>query len=135
MRSLILLIAFSLAAFGQRHTIPEIDAEMRFAFQKGGGEEKVKGSLRVALLDGDRIRFPLMIRSLRPGDRFQPLGMDGEKKVKDFFIDRKIPRSERKKIPLLFFQDYLLWVAGLRIDHRFRLRPETRQVLKVELIP
>lgn len=60
--------------------------------------------------------------------------MEGEKRVKDFFIDRKVPQERRKKIPLLFKGDQLVWVGGLRIDHRARLKPETRQVLRVELI-
>ena len=86
-----------------------------------------------ALLEADRIDFPLTVRSFRPGDRFQPLGMEGEKKIKDFFIDQKIPLAQRRKIPLLFFQDQLLWVAGLRLDDRFRVKPESRRVLQIEL--
>jgi tRNA(Ile)-lysidine synthase len=60
--------------------------------------------------------------------------MEGRKKVKDFFMDRKIPLAERRKIPLLFSKDKLLWVGGLRIDHRFRVKRRTRQVLKVEIL-
>ena len=113
--------------------IPEIGRQMRFSIHRRSGEEKF-GDSSVAFLDGEHIHFPLLLRSLRPGDRFQPLGMDGEKKVKDFFIDLKIPLSRRRRIPLLFSQDQLLWIAGLRIDHRFRLTPQTRQVLKAELL-
>jgi tRNA(Ile)-lysidine synthase len=88
----------------------------------------------VALLDFDQVAFPLTIRSFRPGDRLQPLGMEGEKKVKNLFIDYKIPATQRKKIPLLFKNGRLLWVAGFRLDHRVRLQPETQKVLRVELI-
>jgi tRNA(Ile)-lysidine synthase len=91
-------------------------------------------SSRIAFLEFDRLHFPLTIRSFRAGDKFQPLGMEGGKKVKDFFMDRKIPLTERRKIPLLFGNDKLLWVGGLRIDHRFRVKPTTRQVLKVEIL-
>ena len=113
--------------------IPEIGGEMRFSIRDRAGEEAVGKSPRTALLEADHIQFPLTVRSFRPGDRFQPLGMEGEKKIKDFFIDQKIPLLQRQKIPLLFLQSQLLWVAGLRLDHRFRLKPESRRVLQVEL--
>ena len=88
----------------------------------------------MALLDFDGTDFPLTLRSFRPGDRFQPLGMEGEKKIKDLFIDCKIPVMQRKRIPLLFQGDRLLWVVGIRIDHRARLKPETQKVLRAELL-
>jgi len=114
--------------------ILESGKKMRFSILKRRRERGFDDSPHTALLEYDRLHFPLTIRSLHPGDRFQPLGMEGEKKVKDFFIDNKIPLIERRKIPLLFFKGQLLWIAGLRIDHRFRLKPETRQTLKVEIL-
>jgi tRNA(Ile)-lysidine synthase len=60
--------------------------------------------------------------------------MEGEKKVKDLFIDYKIPTLQRKRTPLLFKEDRLLWVVGLRIDHRARLKPGTQRVLRVEFL-
>jgi tRNA(Ile)-lysidine synthase len=114
--------------------IAEIDRGMRFAIQFVKGRQRIDRAASVAQLDFDQIDFPLQIRSVRPGDRFQPLGMEGEKKVKDLFIDCKIPGYQRKRIPLLFKGDQLLWVAGLRIDHRLRLKPDTHRILRVELI-
>ena len=113
--------------------IPEIGREMKFEILPPS-RVRPKNSSGVALLDLDKIAFPLTIRSFRPGDRLQPLGMEGEKKVKDLFIDCKIPAAQRKKIPLLFKKDQLLWVAGFRLDHRVRLQPKTRRVLRVELV-
>jgi len=113
--------------------IPEIRREMRFSIRDKAGEEAFGDSPGKVLLEGDHLQFPLTVRSFRAGDRFQPLGMEGEKKVKDFFIDQKIPLTQRREIPLLFFQNQLLWIAGLRLDHRFRLKPESRRVLQVEL--
>jgi tRNA(Ile)-lysidine synthase len=60
--------------------------------------------------------------------------MKGQKKIKDYFIDQKIPLGRRRKIPLLVFQGQVLWVAGLRLDHRYRLKPESRRVLEAELL-
>jgi len=114
--------------------IPEIGRGMRFAVQTDSPRGRPENSSGVAWLDFDPIDFPLTIRSFRPGDRFQPLGMEGEKKVKDLFIDYKIPTIQRKRTPLLFKEDRLLWVVGVRIDHRARLKPGTQRVLRVEFI-
>ena len=77
--------------------------------------------------------MPLTIRNARPEDRFQPLGMKGEKKVKDFFIDEKIPLRDRKRIPILFFGNVLGWVGGMRISNRLRVTRGTKKVLRIEI--
>jgi tRNA(Ile)-lysidine synthase len=114
--------------------IPEVGRAIRFETQTRKRKVVYEESPNVALLDFDDLDFPLTLRSFRPGDRFQPLGMEGEKKVKDLFMDCKIPALQRKRIPLLFREDRLLWVAGVRIDHRARLKPETQRILRAELI-
>ncbi len=78
------------------------------------------------------IELPLEVRGPRPGDRFQPLGSPGTRKLKDFFIDRKVPRSARRSCPLVLSRGEIVWVAGMRLDERFRLRPSDREA--VELI-
>jgi len=87
----------------------------------------------IAFLDAGRITYPLMIRNFRPGDRFVPLGMGGHRKLKDFFIDLKVPSEIRKRIPILTCKDTLLWVCGLRIDDHFKVTSETRRVLKISI--
>jgi len=114
--------------------IQEIGRAMRFGFLTRRSKAPLQDSPNVALLDFDDLDFPLTIRSFRPGDHFQPLGMQGGKKVKNMFIDCKIPSVQRKRIPLLYRGDRLLWVAGVRIDHRARLKPETQRVLRVEFL-
>jgi tRNA(Ile)-lysidine synthase len=84
-----------------------------------------------AFLDAERITYPLMIRNFRPGDRFVPLGMSGHKKLKDFFIDLKIPSEVRARIPILTERDMPIWVCGYRIDDRFKVSSKTKKVLKV----
>jgi tRNA(Ile)-lysidine synthase len=88
-----------------------------------------------AYLDRDRVRFPMVLRNIRPGDRFVPLGMSGKRKVKDLFIDLKIPVEQRKQIPLLTQGDEILWVCGVRIDDRFKITPKTERVLRVSFQP
>lgn len=87
-----------------------------------------------AFLDGETVEFPVTVRNFRPGDRFAPLGAGGTQKLKKFFIDHKVPRDQRRRCPLLVSRGRILWVAGHRIDHRARLSPLTRRVLKAEII-
>jgi tRNA(Ile)-lysidine synthase len=84
-----------------------------------------------AYLDYHQLTFPLRARSFRPGDNFIPLGMTGSKKLKNFFIDLKIPRRERLKIPLIISGRNICWVAGLRIDERFKVTPDTQKILRL----
>ncbi len=72
------------------------------------------------LLSPTLLDRPLSLRSWRPGDRFRPLGMMGRKKVQDLFVDAKVPRRERGRIPLLLAEDRIVWVVGHRIGEDFR---------------
>jgi tRNA(Ile)-lysidine synthase len=84
-----------------------------------------------AYLDYHQLVFPLRARSFRPGDNFIPLGMNASKKLKNFFIDLKIPRRERLKIPLVISGGNICWVAGLRIDERFKVTSDTQKILRL----
>jgi len=84
-----------------------------------------------AYLNADRLTYPLTIRNVRPGDKFVPLGMSGHKKLKDFFMDLKVPSEDRGQTPILFCRDIPIWVCGFRIDDRFKILPETKKILKV----
>lgn len=88
-----------------------------------------------AIFDADRFTVDgLMLRSWRPGDWFQPLGMKGRrKKLQDFFADLKLPREQRTRVPLLVAPEGILWIAGLRADHRFQATPATTRHVIVEL--
>jgi tRNA(Ile)-lysidine synthase len=96
--------------------------------------EKSYGLPHRAFLDGQSLQFPLRIRNLRPGDRFQPLGVKGAQKLKEFFIDHKVPSFERQRIPLLLSGEMIAWVVGYRIDGRFKVSEKTNKILKVELV-
>ncbi len=84
-----------------------------------------------AYLDKKRIQAPLSVRFPQPGDRFQPLGAPGRKKVKDFFIDHKVPRAERPYVPLVVSGQEIVWVVGYRIADACKVRPETRWILRL----
>ena len=78
------------------------------------------GAADVGYFALEKVGFPVTLRSFCEGDRFVPLGMRGAKKLKDFFIDEKIPRFLRKKVPVFETRDGIIWVGGLRTDNRFR---------------
>jgi tRNA(Ile)-lysidine synthase len=88
----------------------------------------------IAFFDLDRLLFPLLVRNLRPGDRFSPLGVNGTQKVKKFFINHKIPAAQRRKCPLLLSGGNIIWIVGHRIDNAVKVSPQTRRVLKAELL-
>jgi tRNA(Ile)-lysidine synthase len=87
-----------------------------------------------AYFDLEQAPFPWRIRGFRPGDRFAPFGMAGHKKVKDLFIDAKIPLSARRLVPLLFCGETLLWVGGLRRSSAASLTEKTITAVRVELL-
>ena len=82
--------------------------------------------------DKDTIGFPMVVRNYRQGDAFRPMGMAGTQKLKKFFIDKKVPRNERIKCPILVSRNKIIWVVGHRADESFKMTPSTRNVLKVE---
>jgi tRNA(Ile)-lysidine synthase len=69
------------------------------------------------------------VRTRRPGDRFQPLGLAHPKKLKDFLIDRKIARDCRDRLPLLLWNGEIVWIAGVEISERFKVTCPVRGTL------
>lgn len=63
------------------------------------------------------VPFPWLVRYFQPGDRFRPSGMDRHQKVKDFFINHKVPREERRRVPILESAGQIIWLSGHRIAH------------------
>ena len=86
----------------------------------------------IACIDLDKLSFPLMLRHWQPGDSFQPLGMNGIKKISDYLIDTKVSLPDKDRTWLLTSENKIAWVIGQRIDERFKVRPETRQVLMMK---
>ncbi len=86
----------------------------------------------LALLDAGRIRYPLIIRNPKAGDRFQPLGMQGQQKLSDFMINNKIPRNLKKRLKLVVSENEIIWVAGYRIHENYKVKEQTKKVLKIK---
>jgi tRNA(Ile)-lysidine synthase len=84
-------------------------------------------------LDLEALRWPLKVRNFRAGDKFIPLGLNGFKKLKEVFINKRIPHDERRRIPILESRGDIVWVCGIRIDHRYRVRGDTRRILRCKI--
>lgn len=69
------------------------------------------------------------VRPRKPGDRFHPLGAPHPKKLKDFLIDRKIPRDSRDRLPLLVWNGEIVWIAGVEISERFKVTDPAHGIL------
>lgn len=83
-------------------------------------------------IDYDFSGKELFIRSRQRGDRFYPLGIKGHKKLKDYFIDKKIPREERDFIPLITNKELILWIIGYQISELASIKEHTKNVLMLE---
>ncbi len=81
----------------------------------------------------NKITFPIEVTNFKPGDRFMPLGMKKYKKLKNLFIDLKIPRFLRKKIPVFRTRNEIFWVGGIRIDERFKVKENETKLIKISI--
>ena len=77
----------------------------------------------------------LSVRTRRPGDRFQPLGMSGHKKLQDFMVDAKIPRWWRDRVPLVLSPKGVVWVVGWRTAQWARASKDNSQLLELAFVP
>ena len=99
----------------------------------GMGTEALRataGNRASAVVRRDSWTGPLAVRNRRAGDRFRPIGLDGQKKLQDFFVDRKVARHERDVVPLVVDDaDRIVWVAGHGIDEAFRVTDASQAVV------
>ena len=89
----------------------------------------------VVYIDAASAGSVLQVRTRRPGDRLQPLGMLHEKKVQDVLVDKRIARPVRDSIPLFFSTSHCIWLAGVALDERARLTSKTERIIRLCIIP
>lgn len=86
----------------------------------------------IQYFDYDKIKGNIILRNRREGDKFIPLGMIGNKKLKNLFIDLKIPKDKRDNIPIVCFGDKIGWIVGYRISELFKIDEYTRNILAIK---
>jgi tRNA(Ile)-lysidine synthase len=117
-------------------TIAVPEAGVRVVFTRVGDNHPADlrgaGQLQ-AFFDMEKLHFPLVVRNIRPGDRFLPLGAGGTQKVKKYFIDHKVPAKHRASCPLLVSEQQIIWVVGHRVAETAKVTASTARVLKAEV--
>jgi len=82
-------------------------------------------------VDFDLVKGSLTVRNRRPGDSITPCGMEGSKKVKDVFIDLKIPKEERDSRLIVADDENIIWLEGYRINDKYKINESTKKILKI----
>ncbi len=116
-------------------SIEKLSAETSYNIIKDVLKKRIDISPDTAYFDYDKISFPIIIKQFNEGDRFVPLGMKGVKKLKKYFIDKKVPANIRKIIPVILFDDKIAWVSFNEINDDIKITEFTRNVgvMRIEL--
>lgn len=116
---------------GVYFSLEEINSKFHLKLLKDVSKKDLKGDISTKYFDYDKIKGDMIIRNRKEGDRFFPYGMKGSKKLKDIFIDLKVPREKRDYIPLLCFGDDICWIIGYRSSEIFKVGTDTKNILKI----
>jgi tRNA(Ile)-lysidine synthase len=108
--------------------IEKLSAEASDKIIKDILEKKIDFQPNIAYFDYDRISFPIIIRPFNEGDRFVPLGIKGGKKLKEYFIDKKVAVNIRKIIPVILFGGKIAWISFNEISDDIKITELTRNV-------
>lgn len=115
--------------------VTSIDEPLPLNFQRLNyvKDSEIPGTSDLVWLDAEQIGYPLILRRWQHGDKIQPLGMSGSKKISDYFIDQKFSQQQKEETWLLCNGSDVLWIVGQRIDHRYRVTAHTQRILEVQL--
>lgn len=107
------------------------DFFIQFTVMENDKNLNLKENKFIKYFEFDKIEDEIILRTREDGDRMIPLGMKGSKKVKDIFIDMKIPKDLRDLIPILCFDNKIAWVIGVRTSEEYRISNNSKNILKV----
>lgn len=113
-------------------TVPGWEISARVVERTNGDGREIDGDGSIARLDPALAEGALWVRGWLPGDRIQPLGLSGTKKVQDLFVDAKVPREDRATIPLLVCDRGIAWVAGHRMAEWAKVPSGSERWLQVK---
>jgi tRNA(Ile)-lysidine synthase len=115
--------------------IKEIDRRIRASVLGSCSAAQIaRADSKTTFVDYAALDKNLIIRNKLEGDKFYPLGMKGSKKLQDLFVDEKIPMELRDSVPVIESGGKIIWVGGLRIDERAKVKNDTKKVVKLELL-
>ncbi len=105
----------------------------RFEVLENTGLTEWPRSNDILLADFNKLEFPLRLRPWKAGDRINPLGMKGSKKVSDLLVDEKIPLTRKKNVMVLLSGGSIVWVSGVRSSEQVRVIPETKNIFRAKI--
>jgi len=115
-------------------SIDEAGVTLAASFEPGVEVGELHGASDRAVLQASAVELPLLVRSRRPGDRLQPIGAPGRRKLQDLFVDRRVPRQDRDRVPVVVDRaGRIVWVAGVAVAEACRVREPERGVVILEM--
>ena len=130
------IINYNQVAFYKKDKVKSVQKKKELVLEVTDNTKKIEftaNSLEI-YVDYDKIQGEIFIRHRKPGDRFKPLGMKGHKKIKDYFIDEKIPLDQRDAIPLVCDAENIIWVVGYRMSETYKITSKTQKVLHIKYV-
>ena len=107
------------------------DENIKFSVLKNDSNLDLNQNNFIKYFDFDKINDSISLRKRKNGDKIIPVGMKGSKKIKDLFIDMKVPKEERDCIPLLCFDENISWIVGIRVSEEYKITNKTKNILRV----
>ncbi len=123
-------------AFWIGATIPVPTHELRLTSERSASAEVTfTADPNIEYIDAGRLpQANVILRSVRRGDRFMPLGVVHKQKISDYFIDHKVPIPDRRRALVVCNGDEIIWLCGFRLDERYKVTDKTREIIKLQVI-
>jgi tRNA(Ile)-lysidine synthase len=112
-----------------------VNAETSFSFSEESYTGEIPSDKWTALVDASTIQFPFTIRRWENGDKMIPFGMNGHRNVSDILNELKLPIHKKEKAAVILSAGEIVWIPGYRIAEKFRVKPETASVLRLQFNP
>jgi tRNA(Ile)-lysidine synthase len=117
-----------------RVDVPEAGVTITASCADGRAAENMAAAGSRVVLQGDAVAAPLIVRNRKAGDRFRPLGAPGRRKLQDVLVDRKVPRRERDRVPVVTDRNgHVVWIAGVAVAEAYRVTSPTAGVVVLEM--